>query len=274
MSNDHATDARFSQRLAAGRHYWQSPRGQRQWRAERSGLAEVIARCGGQQALELGFAPTLLSQSPIRHCMRWAEAIDSAEQAATLVCRPDALPLADESLDLTLVHHLLEIAPDPKSLLREAARVTNDSGRLLVIGWHPLGISGPRRLFRRPCGFHHSGEWISVHRMRDWLGFVDFEIERLGYSGYLPFDNTPEWLAMEKWGQRYNLPLGRAWMISARRRGCRMIPLRRRFNPGAILGARQAGLAAVGRWPALDERAAGAARVASVRFSANDEPAP
>lgn len=242
-TNDHSDEALFYQRLEAGQRYWQSARGTRQWRAEKRCLSESLDRLGGQQGLELGIAPTLLAQTGIRHCMRWAPAPAWAAHASTLVAHPDALPLEDGALDLVVLHHLLEIAPRPRHLLREAARVTADSGRLIVMGFHPYGIAGPRRLLAYPRNNHHSGDWLSVRRLRDWLGFVDFEIERIDYCGYLPFENTPEWLAMERWGRRYNLPLGRAWMIRARRQTLQMIPLKKRLHPRDILGARAGGFA-------------------------------
>lgn len=256
--NDHADEASFQHRLEAGKRYWRSDHGMRQWRAEKRCLSESLERRGGQQGLELGIAPTLLSHTGIRHCMRWAPERGWAESESTVIAHPDALPLADGALDVVVLHHLLEIAPRPRHLLCEAARVTADSGRLIVMGFHPYGIAGPRHLLARPetrlQDTHHSGDWLSARRLRDWLGFVDFEIERIDYCGYLPFDNTPEWLAMERWGRRYNLPLGRAWVIHARRQTLQMIPLKKRFHPRDILGARAGGFAGVACSPTPDDQ--------------------
>ncbi|WP_456267241.1 methyltransferase domain-containing protein [Kushneria sp. AK178] len=246
MSNHHADQATFSEQFLAGQHYWQTAHGRRQWQAEQQCLhQEVLARSGVQHALELGVAPTLLAHDGIRHRIRWAPQRDLAEHPSTLVCRPEALPLADEALELVLVHHLLEVAPQPGRLLREAARVTSDSGRLILIGWHPLGIAGPARLKRCHDRFYQRSQWLTPGRLRDWLSFIDFNIERIDYCGFVPFENTPDWLLMETWGRRHNLPLGRAWVISAKRQMCRMIPLKKRFDPGAMLGNRASTLACV-----------------------------
>lgn len=254
MSNDHASEATFIRQFTASQHYWQTAHGQRQWHAEQACLSQLLGRTGGQHALEMGMAPSLLACSRMRHCISWVPEREYATHPSTLVCRPDALPLDDEALDLVLVHHLLEIAPNPRHLLREAARVTSDSGRLILVGWHPLGIAGPKRLLGRRTRFHQHGDWLTAHRLRDWLGFVDFEIERVDYCGFVPFDNTPEWLAMEAFGRRYNLPLGRAWVICARRQMCRMIPLSSRFNPSTLLTRHHTAMASVSCESLPDQR--------------------
>lgn len=177
----------------------------------------------------------------------WAPQRELAEHPSTLICHPEALPLADESLELVLVHHLLEVAPQPTHALREAARVTSDSGRLILIGWHPLGIAGPARLKRCDERFYQRSRWLTPGRLRDWLRFIDFNIERIDYCGFVPFENTPDWLLMEHWGRRHNLPLGRAWIISAKRQMCRMIPLKKRFDPAVMLGSKVSVLACMAR---------------------------
>ena len=245
MSNHYADQATFSEQFLAGQRYWQTSHGRRQWQAETQCVHQLLSRSGVQQAFELGVAPPLLAHDSIRHHIQWAPKRELANHPSTLICRPESLPLADESLDLVLVHHMLEVAPQPTHLLREAARVTSDSGRLILIGWHPLGIAGTARIKRCHDGFYQGSRWLTPRRLRDWLGFIDFNIERIDYCGFVPFENTPDWLLMERWGRRYNLPLGRAWIISAKRQMCRMIPLKKRFDPAAMLGSKTSALACV-----------------------------
>ncbi|MFC0338681.1 Methyltransferase domain-containing protein [Kushneria avicenniae] len=249
MSNHHEDQETLREQFLAGQRYWQTSHGKRQWQAEQHCLRQALGRSGMQHALELGTAPTLLPHDSIRHRISWAPQRDLAEHPSTLICRPEALPLADEALELVLVHHLLEVSPQPGPVLREAARVTSDSGRLILIGWHPLGIAGPARLKRCHERFYQRSRWLTPRRLRDWLGFIDFDIERIDYCGFVPFENTPDWLLMEHWGRRHNLPLGRAWIISAKRQMCKMIPLKKRFDPTAVLGARASTLARVTHGP-------------------------
>ncbi|MDI5932891.1 class I SAM-dependent methyltransferase [Halomonas kalidii] len=202
-----------------GRRYWASPAGQAVWQAERACLGPVCERLFGAHSLELGMTSALADMCPVRHAMRWAPTRELVEQAATLVCPPDALPLRDDSLSLVVIHHLLEVLPDPHHMLQEAARVTADDGRLIIFGWVPLGPAGlsrawPGRLRRLPW----RGHWRTPGRLKDWLAFVDFEIERVDYCGFHLPGSLPRNAMLETLGRRHNLPLGDSYMIYARRK--------------------------------------------------------
>lgn len=243
MSNHHADQATFREQFLAGQRYWQTS------------MAKDSGRPSSNVCINNCRDPACSTRSSWvwhRHCWLMTafailfnghHSVTWPSIPSTLICRPEALPLADESLELVLVHHLLEVAPQPTHVLREAARVTSDSGRLILIGWHPLGIAGPTRLKRCHERFYQRSRWLTPGRLRDWLRFIDFNIERIDYCGFVPFENTPDWLLMERWGRRHNLPLGRAWMISAKRQMCRMSPLKKRFNPAAMLGSKASVLA-------------------------------
>nr|WP_255702061.1 methyltransferase domain-containing protein [Salinicola sp. DM10] len=160
--------------------------------------------------------------SPIRHALEWAPSAALARQPNTLICAPDRLPLADDSLDLTVVHHLLEAVERPHQVLQEAARVTRADGRLVVFGWHPYAptVGSPRR--HQPPWQH---AWRSPRRLRDWLEFVDFEIERVDYCGFrLPWRSVCS-RRLEVFGRRYNVPLGQAYLLVARRRALPVQPI-------------------------------------------------
>ena len=202
-----------------GRRYWASQAGRAVWQPERACLGQVCERLFGAHSLELGMASALADMCPVRHAMRWAPTRELAEQTATLVCSPDALPLRDDSLSLVVIHHLLEVLPDPHHMLQEAARVTADDGRLIIFGWVPLGPAGlsrawPGRRRRLPW----RGHWRTPGRLKDWLAFVDFEIERVDYCGFHLPGSLPRNAMLETLGRRHNLPLGDSYMIHARRK--------------------------------------------------------
>ncbi|XKE47343.1 methyltransferase domain-containing protein [Halomonas organivorans] len=218
MSN--SQDAMTLARLVReGRRYWTSPAGRGIWRAQRACLGPVCERWFGAYGLELSLAPTLTDMCPVRHALRWSPTRELAEGENALVCPPDALPLPDGCLDLVVVHHLLEVVPDPHHLLQEAARVTAGHGHLILFGWHPLGPTGCWRWWPgRRRRFAGRGRWRTPGRLGDWLTFVDFETQRVDYCGFrLPGGQVHNGV-LETLGRRHNLPLGECFMMHARPR--------------------------------------------------------
>ncbi|GAA3909016.1 hypothetical protein GCM10022228_19530 [Halomonas cibimaris] len=213
--------AEWRERLACSRRYWASGRGQALMQAQAACLGPVLQSRPDQHGLELSMGPSLLSHIPSAgpaHVVQWAPARACARARATLVCLPEALALPDECLDLTLLHHLLEHGPDAHRVLAEAARVTRDSGTLIVFGFQPLGLATlAYRLGRRRRMYPGNGRWYTPGRLRDWLAFVDFEIERVDYCGF-GFGKRSPGGCWETLGRRHNLALGISYMIRARRR--------------------------------------------------------
>ncbi|WP_444984415.1 class I SAM-dependent methyltransferase [Halomonas mongoliensis] len=202
-----------------GRRFWATPQGQALHHAERACLGPVCEGVFGVHSLELGMGDPLADMCPVRHPMRWSPTRELAQGPSTLVCTPDALPLPDGCLSLVIVHHLLEVVPDPHHLLQEAARVTRDDGRLILFGWMPLSAGAlPRVWPTRRRRLPWCGHWRTPGRLRDWLAFVDFRIERVDYCGFHLPGGMPRNAALETLGRRYNLPLGDSYMIQASRR--------------------------------------------------------
>ncbi|GAB2798711.1 class I SAM-dependent methyltransferase [Halomonas shantousis] len=233
----------LAQAVLEGRRFWASAAGQALWQAERACLGPVCESLFGQHSLQLGMAPRLTDMCPIRHPLDWAPTRELAETSSSLVCMPDSLPLPDDSLDLVVIHHLLEIVPEAHHVMREATRVLQDNGRLVILGWHPFGTEGLSRIWpARRRQWPWRGHWRSSNRLRDWLAFVDFEIERVDYCGFRFPGRVVRNLRLETLGRRYNLPLGGTYLIVARRKTIRMQPIRPEFAPrplmaGSWLGA-------------------------------------
>lgn len=241
MSN--SREAMALARLAdEGRRYWASASGQAIWRAERACIGPLCERWFGPHALELGFGPALTDMCPVHHSIRWSPTEGLVETPSTLVCPPDALPLPDGCLSLVVVHHLLEVLPNPHHVLQEAARVTADEGHLVLFAWSPFGIAGGARLWpERRRHFPGRGRWRSPARLRDWLTFVDFETHRVDYCGFRLPGGLARNAVLETVGRRHNLPLGDCYMIHARRRSQLAQPRRGKVSfapplPGSALG--------------------------------------
>ncbi len=218
MSNSTAATT-LAKRLISSQSYWQSDAGRSLWDTQRACLGPVVESRGGGHSLEVSMGPTLMTMSSIPHPIRWFPTRQLAENDSALICPPDQLALPDRCLDAVVIHHWLEHLTDAHFTLQEAARVTADNGILVLFGFNPLGIGGLARQWRKKQRqFPWDGTWRSASRLRDWLTFVDFEVERVDYCCFRGRTDAKCGEYWESLGRRHNLPLGESYMIQARRR--------------------------------------------------------
>lgn len=237
---------------------------------ERTQFDAVVADIFGYHALQLGLAPLPALQAN-RMPHRWlavpavGNSLDSVTRAAVdasskpitpvvdLVTDFAALPFFENSLDLLVLPHSLELSPDPHATLREAQRVLVPEGKLVVCGFNPMSLWGLKQarghLYRRLSrmataesgaktrssnGFGElflpeAGEFLGYRRMKDWLRLLNFEIESHQFGCYRPAVMSDKWLQrfawMDKAGARYWSIFGAVYMVVAVKRvhGMRML---------------------------------------------------
>ncbi len=129
----------------------------------------------------------------------------------------DCFPLPDLSLDRLLVVHALEHATRPAGLLREAWRVLDAEGRLLLILPNRRGLWA--RVDRTPFGWGQPFSRAQVTRLLNDMLFEQLSAERMLF---LPPTNRL-WLqrsapAWERIGSRAFPRFGGLLMIEARKR--------------------------------------------------------
>ncbi|PTT75756.1 SAM-dependent methyltransferase, partial [Pelomonas sp. HMWF004] len=172
---------------------------------------------------------------------RW---LAGRDRSCHVQCDFDALPFDSASLDLVLLPHALELAPDAHVLLREVERVLRPEGRLIVFGLNPASLWGLRQNFGwlRPRGQPYlpsDGDFIGYWRLRDWLKLLSFDVEAARFGVYRPPLRTDTWLQRWQWidavGSRWWPVLGAAYFIQAVKRvhGMRMIGLARNSRAAA-----------------------------------------
>jgi len=71
-----------------------------------------------------------------------------------------SLPLRDKSFDLVTLHQVLHYAPDPAAVIREAGRVLEPGGKVLVVDFAP-----------------HELEFLRAEHAHRCLGFSDGEVK-------------------------------------------------------------------------------------------------
>ena len=125
------------------------------------------------------FAQVCRQQCTMQLMPSWSPT-DSSELAFyPLYADPHYLPFANDSIDMVVIHHMLEACEDPHHIIRQAARVVMPEGKLVVFGSHPVSFIGMGQVAQgmyRPSWRYHMP---SAGRVRDWLqllSFTDFAI--------------------------------------------------------------------------------------------------
>ena len=225
--------------------WFQTPAGSYLLAWERVQYEQAVADLFGYHALQLGM-PQLDALQGNRMPHRWLagnEARDEDDDAAAneriaIVTDFSALPFEENSLDLVVLPHALELSEDPHATLREVERVLVPEGRVVISGLNPASLWGLRQrrahLYRR-LGFGvelflpAAGEFIGYWRMRDWLRLLNFEVESGRFGCYRPAVGSPRLLGRFEWmdrmGDRWWPIFGAVYFIVAvkRVRGVKLI---------------------------------------------------
>lgn len=167
-----------------------------------------------------------------------AEAEAKAKAKRIAFCTEfEALPFSENSLDLLILPHSLELSPDPHATLREAERVLVPEGKLIICGFNPLSLWGFKqkrsRLYKRlslgDLYLPEAGEFIGYRRLRDWLRLLNFDVEPGHFGCYRPAVRSASMLQRFGWidtlGEQYWPILGAVYFVVAvkRVRGMRMV---------------------------------------------------
>jgi SAM-dependent methyltransferase len=155
-----------------------------------------------------------------------------------LVSDGHSLPFADDSIDVVLLHHALEFAHDPHSLLREAHRVVSAQGRILILGFNPLSLFGLNLGVR---SYFSTGPWrqvtpIATGRLRDWLRLLGTQVQSTHYCFSAPpagGERLSRYLAaVDSFSTRHQWPVGGVYLMHAQKQVLPLTPSRRRWQTG------------------------------------------
>jgi SAM-dependent methyltransferase len=241
--------------------WMRSAPGQCLLRWEQQHLDQAVADVFGYHALQLGL-PELQGLRANRMPHRWV-ASDSVQAAqsltlpiedepnslpfdadAALHCDFDALPFPNQSLDLVVLPHALELSRDPHLTLREVERVLVPEGRVMILGFNPASMWGLRQRLGRARSavglggrgslyLPRAGEFLGYWRLRDWLRLLSFEVEGGRFGCFRPPYRSERWLERSAWmegvGERWWPVFGAVYFLVAvkRVRGMRLVGLAR-----------------------------------------------
>ena len=226
------------------KHWHKTPLGQAITHSQKAQLDELMPELFGYHLLEMSCFDfsDLSSSSHINHRFHLAPYVDAN---APIVSRFEELPLASESLDVVLLHHVLDYSPSPHQILREANRVLIARGHLVVVGFNPWSLQG---LYKFGAQWLGAGDFwrrrsLRAGRVIDWLRLLDcdpIKLERGFYRAPVNHAGTLGRFAFwESLCRKMKLPFGGYYIILARKDRVSVRPIKplwRNINPIAGLG--------------------------------------
>lgn len=227
--------------------WFETPLGRRLLKNERRALSDELRYLFGYHLMQLSsvHSANLYRASRINHCFRLApyhrENGDPAEQPQGIAFYDD-LPLEDESVDVTILHHVLEFSTNPHQIIKEAARVTITRGYVIIVAFNPFGLSGLWQPFGALLGKGgiYNRRVLRAGRVADWLEFLDFScLNTRQIFHNLPINNyrfLKSSKFIEHWAKNNFLP-GMSFLMVARKDKVGLTPIRPKWEKAKLLGS-------------------------------------
>ena len=220
MHNDFSALTSASQPVLESIRSWFTSRlGRHVLKTELAMLDQLLPGLFGYHLAQFSVQSTMMhGASPIQNKI----IINLNTTKAGLVSNPTQLPFANDSIDVALLHHVLDFAESPQKILCELARATLPMGHIVIVGFNPISLWGGWRTIvrstRRKGMAPWNGAFIRPGRLMDWLNLLDFKIDRAQYSIYRPpvsqcLGEVNDY--SDGVGRTLNLPIGSVYAIVA-----------------------------------------------------------
>ena len=199
---------------------------------EQALAGEILPNLFGYHVVQIGapHAAELIAHSRISH--RVVIGTDWNESPlGQIIAAPDALPVERNAVDVVVLPHTLEFAYNAHGVLREAERILIGEGHIVILGFNPWSSFG---VWRGALSWRGrvpwSGRFLSLSRLKDWLGLLGFEIERVVRASFRPPLHSARWHTrlefMEGMGGHFWPLLSNVYVLVARKRVEAIIPIR------------------------------------------------
>ena len=214
--------------------WFESPLGQQLLNEEKKTLDQVLNCMFGYHLMQLSVSAKscLYEGSRVSHCFSMKASTNTENAKAAAFAEYDNLPLEDESIDVTILHHVLEFSSNPHQVLKEASRVTIPRGYIIILGFNPFSSMGLIKPFAQAVSSKAIWQRHSLRRSRisDWLQFLDCNTIGSESAHFnLPVQNN-KLLAygdrMNGWLRRSGLPFGNVYCLIARKDRASIRPIR------------------------------------------------
>ncbi len=166
--------------------WYATPAGQSLYKDLLTKLDCLLPSLFGYHALQIGGLADdidIMSSSKIRQKIYMTLNTEKGNVAAN----PLALPFPQNTLDLIVLPHTLDISPKPHQVLREIHRVLISEGHLVIIGFNPISIMGLSKLvFMRSQRAPWAAHFYTQRRLKDWLSLLGFKVMTIEHVGLQP----------------------------------------------------------------------------------------
>lgn len=245
-SQEHFGVRPLEESVPALEQWWEGPVGQALLCEEQPFIDSNLRHLYGFHLMQLAVSRKfdLTTASTINHRFSLSPVPISSHGGANGLCTGQAdlerIPLGTETIDVALLHHVLEFSPHPHQLLRETARVLIPRGYVAIVGFNPFSWFGLFKQFGRL--FTNYSHWrhhsLRLGRVVDWLRLLDFEPVCIHHGFYRWPIAHPHFMKRTRWierlARRTQLPMGGFYFILARKDVVAMTPLKpswKRFKP-------------------------------------------
>ena len=154
-------------------------------REERKRVRHALDSMFGDQFLQVGLWGGE-SFTRFARTRRAAIVEEYATEGVDLVTAPDCLGVANDTVDVALLPHVLETHDDPHGVLREVDRVLRSDGHVIILGFNPVSLWGLRHFVTRRRFPPQVRRLIPEHRLRDWLRLLNFSVDNASFRHFQP----------------------------------------------------------------------------------------
>ncbi|MBU2887076.1 class I SAM-dependent methyltransferase [Gilvimarinus agarilyticus] len=216
--------------------WFAQPRGQALLQRERGDIDEALGCLFGYHLCQISACQelTLTDNSRITHtfALQGGAGRSSSTTNAGAYSEYHRLPLAPESVDVILLHHVLDFSQSPHQVLAETSRALIPRGHIIIVGFNPWSLGGAWRLFKRTTSrkLLWRQQALRVGRLYDWFALLDLEVINIKRGHFWPFSQDPSASTMvnklEKLLRLGKAPWGDYYLITVRKDVSGVIPLK------------------------------------------------
>ena len=200
---------------------------------EQACVATAMTRVFGTRHLEVGVSASLAvtPSLPTGQQALVLPSVSSDTDRGPVIARPEELPFHDDWMDSVVLHHTLDLADDPRQVLREAVRVVRSGGQIIVVGFNPLGFWGLRRLLTPRRKSPWDSRFLLARRVQEWARVLGCCVAPARYGFFRPPMGGELVLNrcafLEPFYERgFQLPLGGFYCLVAEKRDAAGLALR------------------------------------------------